>query len=210
MNKDELTALKESIEHWERLKTGEDTNVGSDSCALCNYTRGDGLTVNCDKCPIMRKTGHDSCDGTPYNDYYFNRTTENAQRMIDFLKSLLPEDDMKSDQIDFSKPVQTRDGQKFEMLWIHGRGTYPIVGYVGEDDHPSTFTAEGYWTSSKYPGDKDLINVPETRVVWVNAYPDGSDYQGAAEPSKKVADTCAGNDREARIRVEYTVGQFDE
>lgn len=64
--------------------------------------------------------------------------------------------------IDWSKPVQTRDGRPVEIITRHGRGRWPVVGYMDKDNYPSTWTACGMY----YPGEIrfacfDLINVPE-------------------------------------------------
>lgn len=88
-----LTALKESIEKWEKRAAGEHSERANIlSCPLCvlyhEDCRDDGKP--CEGCPVLAKTGRDCCHGTPYYDYWHNNTIENAQRELDFLKSLLP------------------------------------------------------------------------------------------------------------------------
>lgn len=89
MDEKTLTALKESIEKWEKRAAGDHTlPLGVHACPLCvlNVLR----TGTCNKCPIFEKTGEHSCENTPYVNYVDNATNANAQRELDFLKSLLP------------------------------------------------------------------------------------------------------------------------
>ena len=98
MNTKTLKALKQSIAHWKRLATGkrEDyEDIGIHDCALCQIFFEDG----CDGCPVMKKTGEQSCKRTPYTeaaeaeDEFSLDSTEfhaEAKRMLEFLKSLLP------------------------------------------------------------------------------------------------------------------------
>ena len=108
--------------------------------------------------------------------------------------------------IDWTKAVQTRDGRKVEILGTGGRGSYPVVGYVGDSTVIREWHINGSWCSPTRPAPLDLINVPETRVVWVNVY---EDYIGGGK-SKEEADENAGADRLACIRVPCTIGQFDD
>ena len=112
--------------------------------------------------------------------------------------------------IDFNKPVQTRDGRKVRVLCADGRGDHPVVGYVACQNYLYSWRLSGHRYNTDETTITDLINVPETRVVWVNMYPDESSSVSKIRVSKNEADVGAGHDREACIRVEYTVGQFDE
>ena len=109
--------------------------------------------------------------------------------------------------IDLTKPVQTRDGRKVRVLCTDGPEEFPIAGYVEGATMPSIWASDGKFNPRSNCAYLDLINVPEKRVVWVNMYP-----SKIAQPhtSKINADQRADHDREARIRVEYEVGQFDE
>lgn len=115
--------------------------------------------------------------------------------------------------IDLTKPVQTRDGRKVRVLCTDRKGSSnSIVGLIvleGGKEYVQTWEANGnFVTSGDAPA--DLINVPDKRVVWVNMYP--GPIMSAEASSRKQADNNATNNdrREACIRVEYEVGQFDE
>lgn len=92
MDEKTLEALKGSIRKWEAIVAGTGVDEGGDNCPLCQL-----FSFSCDEgdyycygCPVMLKTGHDDCRTTPYYAYRANKTTENAQAELDFLKSLLP------------------------------------------------------------------------------------------------------------------------
>ena len=111
--------------------------------------------------------------------------------------------------IDFNKPVQTRDGREVRVLCTDGPyKDYPVVGYVISEVvvFQSWCISGARWPTTPSSHD-DLINVPDTRVVWVNVHPvDKTTFHATRE----IADSWAEPDRLARIRVPYTVGQFDE
>ena len=109
-----------------------------------------------------------------------------------------------SKAIDWTKPVQTRDGRKVRVLCTDGPKRSPVIGIVDGNTYPSIWDGKGKNASSA----TDLINVPEKRVVWVNMYP--GDHGSYGYDEKAIADDYCGLHREACIRVEYEVGQFDE
>ena len=97
-----LTALKGSIKKWEGIVAGTEGDEGIKNCPLCQEFWNDG----CVGCPVYEHTGQMSCDGTPYDDWTHHRwesgmkaeTPEDklqAQKMLDFLKSLLPDNSEK-------------------------------------------------------------------------------------------------------------------
>ena len=88
MDEGTLEALKGSIRKWEAIVNGTGTDEGGRNCPLCQLFRYDDDL--CLRCPVMLHTGSDCCIGTPYRKYRDNKTTENAQAELDFLKSLLP------------------------------------------------------------------------------------------------------------------------
>lgn len=106
--------------------------------------------------------------------------------------------------IDFNKPLQTRDGREVRVLCTDGPGARPVVGYVDNMPLVYEWAISGKNQSRSEESIHDLINVPETKVVWMNCYPN----QGFG--CKEAADACANHDREACIRVPYTVDQFDD
>ena len=111
--------------------------------------------------------------------------------------------------IDLTKPVQTRDGRKVRVLCTDRLGYESVVCLITEGDGREVVACRapgGQFLTDKESG-RDLINVPEKRVVWVNMLPD---VVAKAFASKHGADTLGPKGREACIRVEYEVGQFDE
>jgi hypothetical protein len=59
-------ALQKSIEHWERLASGETEPgefIGITDCALCQAFIGDV----CKSCPVREATGQTFCHGSPYD-----------------------------------------------------------------------------------------------------------------------------------------------
>lgn len=112
--------------------------------------------------------------------------------------------------IDFNKPVQTRDGRKVRILCTDMKGGGDsVAGLINDDGEETTHSwlSDGSFISHKISDSTDLINVPETRVVWVNMYPL---MRAEAFPTRMAANNNAGTEREACVRVECTVGQFDE
>ena len=102
-----LTALKQSIEHWRRLATGQrkpDESVGPQWCALCEVFNRSWLM--CKGCPVREKTGQPYCRKTPWttietyddggntNDWLDNSPEARAlaAEELAFLESLLPEE----------------------------------------------------------------------------------------------------------------------
>lgn len=73
---------------------------------------------------------------------------------------------------DPTKPVQTRDGREAEIAWTDMTGTYPILGRFRNDDGTCFFgswQSNGLW-SMDGNSSFDLINIPQTKKVWVNVY----------------------------------------
>ena len=107
MKPETLTALKESIKHWERNAFGPigEASVYSDDCSLCIRFDNDdefSCTLNGERCPVYERTDETVCRGTPYEGIsellYYARVKggETAYRNaakaeLEFLKSLLPE-----------------------------------------------------------------------------------------------------------------------
>ncbi len=95
-------ALLASIEHWEAnlaAETPDEVWLGPRNCDLCRMFH-DGW---CSGCPVMAATGCDGCVDTPYEDAWFaflrwrsdgdeykSAFRAEAQKMLDFLKGLVP------------------------------------------------------------------------------------------------------------------------
>ncbi len=91
--------------------------------------------------------------------------------------------------IDFTKPVQTREGRAVRILCVDGPGEQPIAGYVAGDNHPSAWSTNGhYYLNQSGPRDSDLVNVAVKRRGWVNLFRDHSDvYVSTVFPDKELA-----------------------
>ena len=79
MDKKTLKALQGSIEHWEQNVKGErldETSISGDDCDLCGLflVWSDPEDKQCKGCPVMRKTGEQGCQGTPYFNALAART----------------------------------------------------------------------------------------------------------------------------------------
>jgi len=96
-----LTALRESIAKWEARASGADESSAiPETCPLCVLFNNEQTPEAslCHGCPVF-EAGHRWCEDTPYEDYTIARATKvaserraAAQREVDFLKSLLPQE----------------------------------------------------------------------------------------------------------------------
>lgn len=68
--------------------------------------------------------------------------------------------------IDFTKPVQTRDGRKVTIYRTDAPGVYRVHGHIEGNIFPTAWTQEGHDSGTS---DRDLINVPEPKrtVKWL-------------------------------------------
>lgn len=105
MDERTLTALKESIAHWEANVAAEtlgDVRLGCAHCALCQEFPG----LDCAGCPVAAATGDCDCEGSPYDQAvrayrrwrslggeHRTEWRAAAQAEVDFLRSLLPADE---------------------------------------------------------------------------------------------------------------------
>jgi hypothetical protein len=110
--------------------------------------------------------------------------------------------------VDWSKPLQTRDGRKARLLGVikcdnsEASGTH-VVASMLDDSAESVdivFTNGRSYSPAK-DSDDDIINAPERikREVWLNVY-QHSEYYGY--DSKDEADDCAMQTRVACVRVQ--------
>lgn len=104
MDKATLKALKGSIRKWVKIVVGEEIDLATENCPLCEMF----FDRDCEGCPVKEKTGRTSCDGTPYQDKWVwvepfgrngnggyrhsKKSKEAAIAEVAFLKSLLPEE----------------------------------------------------------------------------------------------------------------------
>lgn len=112
MRPETLTALQQSVTHWEDnlelTKKDLPIKYGAKDCSLCqlfpsfctripNMVGSDYLPAE-ELCPVFERTGYDSCDRSPYynvlttweEEYPLENLVIAIQTEIDFLKSLLP------------------------------------------------------------------------------------------------------------------------
>jgi len=86
-------ALEMSIAKWEFLAKQEKHghhelhDGGPSTCGLCLLFFRAGHDCG-KKCPVAA-SGHDHCDGTPYEDYCTNKDPGDAEKEMLFLKRLL-------------------------------------------------------------------------------------------------------------------------
>jgi hypothetical protein len=105
MDAETLTALRGSIQKWEKIVDGTGENGSAYNCPLCvkfNSSIQPGASefsmARCDGCPVHAVTGQHGCKGSPYQ-LYEDAEDEELDDMemrdlacdeLNFLKSLLP------------------------------------------------------------------------------------------------------------------------
>ena len=96
MDEHTLKALRGSIRKWESIVSGLGEDLRSVNCSLCIEF------PECEGCPVVERTGQDECEGSPYYETWrakqnFGRDSieymQTAMAEVDFLKSLLPENE---------------------------------------------------------------------------------------------------------------------
>ena len=113
MNKEELKALKESIEKWRCIYEEDGFDDGCDNCPLCQLADlTDEDSTICETCIIYKKTKTKECKNTPFEkwDKYWDscdvdvgtgrfvetkKEKQMALKELNFLKSLLPKKESK-------------------------------------------------------------------------------------------------------------------
>lgn len=108
-DKQRITALRESVEKWDKIVSGTGADWGMRNCSLCHTYRAvsDEDGEHCAGCPVREATGETYCRNTPYEVYarmpdeHFkfvngegwyavtDRAKEVAKMEADFLRSLL-------------------------------------------------------------------------------------------------------------------------
>jgi len=109
-------------------------------------------------------------------------------------------------KIDFNKLLQTREGNKVRIYAMDGSLPKPIHGACMCNGAwcSRTWRSDGVWDVNESETHLDLVNVPETRELFINMYDDGN--TGCIYHSKKEADAARGAGCEACVKVAYTVG----
>ena len=117
---------------------------------------------------------------------------------------------MSKEQIDFTKPVRTVNGNEVRIYATDG-GRAPIHGSFKIDCGwvACGWTKDGEHRFGTYNVPKyNLENVPEKVVGYINMYPNGRVF--SALKTREMADRASAKDRTACIRVEYEEGQYDD
>ena len=116
--------------------------------------------------------------------------------------------------IDWTKPVQTKNGWSPRIISREGPPDYPYVGVVTTMTkvHLFAWNGEGQILPEGSLSEWDLINVPEKHELWVNVWRDKADNLFTV-----VDFDQAGSDRDAsadgmyklvaRIRREFEEGE---
>lgn len=109
---------------------------------------------------------------------------------------------------------KTRDGREARVYAVDGRGDFSVHGAILDKDgwSPAEWTKSGRHYGPEMVGPYDLM--PPKRELWVNVFRDnGTHVWFRAWDNKQEADfqeRDISSTRIARIRVEYTEGQFDD
>lgn len=120
--------------------------------------------------------------------------------------------------INLNKPLRTRYGDPVTILSTKGRGMFPIIGYVGDDQDIKYWSKDGL--STEHPR-MHLENVEQTVERYLTIFKDDTTGQYYAAPflhdelikaSKYARDmteyqinkTCV-----ARLKLAFVEGQFD-
>ena len=109
--------------------------------------------------------------------------------------------------IDITKKYKTKDGKDVILISDNGRGEYPIIGFIHDDEYVKTWTKDGVFNIGVILNHLDIVEVKEKKVSYLNLHSNGS---GIVYPSREQADQYNSCTRIACIRVEYEEGQFDE
>jgi hypothetical protein len=110
--------------------------------------------------------------------------------------------------IDFTKPVQTRDGDQVTILTLEARSNLPVWGYIGDSVLVSGWRIDG--TAPNNCSQYDLINVPEKRTAYVNILKGAKRWRFYRSAKEAASDKFPDELLIARVKIEYTEGQRDE
>lgn len=111
---------------------------------------------------------------------------------------------MKS--LDLTKPLQTRFGEKAELVYDGLTGDFPLVVIIHRKNKRKTlrtYTREGIAYTDE-GSLANLMNVPEKRTIWLNI---NENWHTIEYSSRDLADRYARSDRIACVEVTYTKGE---
>jgi hypothetical protein len=116
-------------------------------------------------------------------------------------------------ELDFTKPLETKEGKAVTILVTNGRGNYPVKGYIGESADLISWTKDGsYYIGS--PSPRDLQNVqpkPAEGFIYVNVHNrDGKLVAGNNHETRAKADAVQASGRVACMKIALVEGQFDD
>lgn len=94
--------------------------------------------------------------------------------------------------IDITKIYKYRNGEPARVLCVDALGPQPVIS-VDTNGNPSTHCADGKWNTFDTPHSRDLIEVREPRVIWVNEYPEGLCEGGHFKTAEKAVVSSASN-----------------
>lgn len=113
MEQTTINAIIGSIKKWDCIAQGVGVDKGTINCPLCKmFFYKTTLTIRCRKCPVAAKVNVNGCSFTPYSDSrltidttlpdwikaeagnygYINKTIDCVEKEIEFLISLLPDE----------------------------------------------------------------------------------------------------------------------
>lgn len=107
--------------------------------------------------------------------------------------------------LDITKPLQTRLGQKAELVYDGLTGDWPlaVVVHTNYGIEVRSYTRNGvHYQDEDSPA--NLMNVPEKRTIWLNI---NENWPTIEYSSRELADHYARSDRLACVEVTYTEGE---
>lgn len=110
-------------------------------------------------------------------------------------------------KIDWSKPLQTRDGREVTIVTRCGRGAFPVLYYIGDNNNLEQATKDGYYCVDGIEDSRDIVNKSMEMVKYLNVYENGDII---THNTRSNADHAVGpSSRIACIKVVIRPGQFD-
>jgi len=117
------------------------------------------------------------------------------------------------DAVDFTRPVETRDGKPVTIVTTTGRGDYSVLAYIGNKTSPDIFTSEGKYYAAGAKSNFDLRNVepkPVTDVVYANVYKneDGTLRAGTSFPTPEKAEAGRCQTHVGMVKITLVEGEY--